>query len=592
MRESFFLVLTLLILINSEKVNIDNNIENNVENIEEEINHRFEPYNIYMTRREFILNNFDRFSKYITIKKPLTINEKLQCVYKSDITLDNTVSLFSYTEKDILNSNSENIYYPYLHNISSFLSNNFTLSFQTKKKLTLALYILFELKGNLTQTLFLLNKNKDKEINELNYFRQYLKYRPTNDFIINFIHNLPLSGILNYYTWSLDEFYDYGLTGNMKPRSQLKTLHNIFEKIKILYENNTLINTWLNKENENVFYSIYHYINIYSFEYSLNANSNIEDDDNSLSIIIFPFIDICGNSFEENILKINIEKKSDKKLFNLFSSNNNGNNDNNGNKAFKKKNSIFKYKYNENLSNDNFLLNYGIIKKDNLFHNYFITMDLYDEKYEFYKYLTRQNINMDNVHILTDDVITAKFALNQESLNKNLLEFLFFFNEFDEIKESESLMNKFNKNKYRYHEGTVNYMLKKSLEKKDQKTLNTYLRYYSTIFSHIKIVEENMKEYLNISFSNYVKELNNFEKEIKDMEKNIEILDKGNIIDHFENLFYYNRLHELLNKKNIHIFNIENIKILMKHLKFVSQDILNIQYHVLNNSFLKNLYDI
>ena len=586
MRESFFLVLTLLILINSEKVNIDNNIENNAENIEEEINHRFEPYNIYMTRREFILNNFDRFSKYITIKKPLTINEKLQCVYKSDITLDNTVSLFSYTEKDILNSNSENIYYPYLHNISSFLSNNFTLSFQTKKKLTLALYILFELKGNLTQTLFLLNKNKDKEINELNYFRQYLKYRPTNDFIINFIHNLPLSGILNYYTWSLDEFYDYGLTGNMKPRSQLKTLHNIFEKIKILYENNTLINTWLNKENENVFYSIYHYINIYSFEYSLNANSNIEDDDNSLSIIIFPFIDICGNSFEENILKINIEKKSDKKLFNLFSSNNNGNN------VIKKKNSIFKYKYNENLSNDNFLLNYGIIKKDNLFHNYFITMDLYDEKYEFYKYLTRQNINMDNVHILTDDVITAKFALNQESLNKNLLEFLFFFNEFDEIKESESLMNKFNKNKYRYHEGTVNYMLKKSLEKKDQKTLNTYLRYYSTIFSHIKIVEENMKEYLNISFSNYVKELNNFEKEIKDMEKNIEILDKGNIIDHFENLFYYNRLHELLNKKNIHIFNIENIKILMKHLKFVSQDILNIQYHVLNNSFLKNLYDI
>ena len=589
MRESFFLVLTLLILINSEKVNIDNNIENNAENIEEEINHRFEPYNIYMTRREFILNNFDRFSKYITIKKPLTINEKLQCVYKSDITLDNTVSLFSYTEKDILNSNSENIYYPYLHNISSFLSNNFTLSFQTKKKLTLALYILFELKGNLTQTLFLLNKNKDKEINELNYFRQYLKYRPTNDFIINFIHNLPLSGILNYYTWSLDEFYDYGLTGNMKPRSQLKTLHNIFEKIKILYENNTLINTWLNKENENVFYSIYHYINIYSFEYSLNANSNIEDDDNSLSIIIFPFIDVCGNSFEENILKINIDKKSDKKLFNLFSSNNNNNN---GNKAFKKKNSIFKYKYNENLSNDNFLLNYGIIKKDNLFHNYFITMDLYDEKYEFYKYLTRQNINMDNVHILTDDVITAKFALNQESLNKNLLEFLFFFNEFDEIKESESLMNKFNKNKYRYHEGTVNYMLKKSLEKKDQKTLNTYLRYYSTIFSHIKIVEENMKEYLNISFSNYVKELNNFEKEIKDMEKNIEILDKGNIIDHFENLFYYNRLHELLNKKNIHIFNIENIKILMKHLKFVSQDILNIQYHVLNNSFLKNLYDI
>ena len=90
----------------------------------------------------------------------------------------------------------------------------------------------------------------------------------------------------------------------------------------------------------------------------------------------------------------------------------------------------------------------------------------------------------------------------------------------------------------------------------------------------------------------YIREIKSFEKEIKDMEKNIEILDKGNIIDHFENLYYYNRLHELLNNKNIHIFTIENIKILMKHLKFVSQDILSIQYKVLNNSFLKDIYNI
>ena len=154
------------------------------------------------------------------------------------------------------------------------------------------------------------------------------------------------------------------------------------------------------------------------------------------------------------------------------------------------------------------------------------------------------------------------------------------------------MIHKFNTKKYRYHEGTVNYMLKKTLEKGDQKTLGTYMRYYSTIFSHVKNIEENMKEYLNVSISEYIKEIKKFEKEINDMEKNIEILDKGNIIDHFENLYYYNRLHELLNKKNIHIFNIENIKILMKHLKFVSQDIITIQYNVLNNSFLKDIYNI
>ena len=580
-----FLTLTLIILIKCD-TNIENKSQqpNHISKNEEEIIHRFEPYNIYMARREFILSNFDRFSNYITIKKPSSLNEKLQCIFKSDVTIDTKASLFSYTDKDILNSNSENIYYPFKKNISEFLSKNLTLSFQTQKKLALSLYILYELKGNLTQTLYTMNKQK--ETNELISFRKYLKYRPTNTFIINYIHNLPLSGILNYYTWSLDEFYDYGLTGNMKPRTQLKTLHGIYEKIKNLFENNTIINDWLSKENENVFYSIYHYINIYSFEYSTNANNNKEDDDKSLSIIIFPFIDICSNSNEESLLKININKNAEgDNLFNLFSGCGK-------NKISKNKGEVFKYKYNENLSNDNSLSNYGIINKNNLYHNYIITMDLYDEKYEFYKYLTRQNINMENIHILTDDVITAKFELNSENLNKNLLEFLFYFNQFDEIKESETLMHKFNTKKYRYYEGTVNYMLKKTLDKSDQKTLGTYMRYYSTIFSHVKNIEENMKEYLNISMSEYVKEINKFEKEIKDMDKNIEILDQGNIIDHFENLYYYNRLHELLNKKNIHIFNIENIKILMKHLNFVSQDILSIQYKVLNNSFLKDIYNL
>jgi hypothetical protein len=580
-----FLTLTLIILIKCD-INIENKSQqpNPISKNKEEIIHRFEPYNIYMARREFILSNFDRFSNYITIKKPSSLNEKLQCIFKSDVTIDTKTSLFSYTDKDILNSNSENIYYPFKKNISEFLSKNLTLSFQTQKKLALSLYILYELKGNLTQTLYTMNKQK--ETNELISFRKYLKYRPTNTFIINYIHNLPLSGILNYYTWSLDEFYDYGLTGNMKPRTQLKTLHGIYEKIKNLFENNTIINDWLSKENENVFYSIYHYINIYSFEYSTNANNNKEDDDKSLSIIIFPFIDICSNSNEESLLKININKNAEgDNLFNLFSSCGK-------NKISKNKGEVFKYKYNENLSNDNSLLNYGIINKNNLYHNYIITMDLYDEKYEFYKYLTRQNINMENIHILTDDVITAKFELNSENLNKNLLEFLFYFNQFDEIKESETLIHKFNTKKYRYYEGTVNYMLKKTLDKSDQKTLGTYMRYYSTIFSHVKNIEENMKEYLNISMSEYVKEINKFEKEIKDMDKNIEILDQGNIIDHFENLYYYNRLHELLNKKNIHIFNIENIKILMKHLNFVSQDILSIQYKVLNNSFLKDIYNL
>ena len=393
-------ILIIISLTSSQNTENSNNAEQKEEssfNKEKKI-HIFEPYNIYITRREFILSNFDKFSKYITIKKPSSLNEKLECIYKDNIVNDNKEPLFSYSSKDIINSNDPNLYYPFKENISHYLSKNLTLSFQTQKKLFLSLYILYELKGNLTQTLLLMNKQK--EINELNFFRKYLKYRPTNTFLINYIHNLPLSSILNYYTWSLDEFYDYGLTGSMKPRAQLKTLHGIYEKIHALFINNTIMNFWLNKENENVFYSIYHYVNVYSFEYSTNQNRD-NDDDKSLSIIIFPFIDVCSNSNEEPLLKIN----NNNNIYNLFFMTTNV-------KHSKTKNNIFKYKYNENLSNDNLLLNYGISLKNNLNHKYLITMDLYDEKYEFYKFLRKKNLNIDNIHILDEDLISAKFELN------------------------------------------------------------------------------------------------------------------------------------------------------------------------------------
>ena len=159
-----FLILSLFILINSEKdINLENTQQKIIQTKEdgEEIIHRFEPYNLYISRREFILSNFDKISNYITLKKPSSINEKLQCIFKSDITLDKSLNLFSYSEKDILNSNSENIYYPFINEISNYLSKNLTLSFQTQKKLKLSLYILYELKGNHTQTLYLMNKQKE-----------------------------------------------------------------------------------------------------------------------------------------------------------------------------------------------------------------------------------------------------------------------------------------------------------------------------------------------------------------------------------------------------------------------------------------------
>ena len=116
--------------------------------IQENKFHRFEPINLYEARRQFILSNFNKFSNYITLKKPSSLNEKLECIYKEDITNDNKYPLFSYSSKDILNSNDPNLYYPFKQNITNYLSKNLTLSFQTQKKLSLSLYIFYDLKGN------------------------------------------------------------------------------------------------------------------------------------------------------------------------------------------------------------------------------------------------------------------------------------------------------------------------------------------------------------------------------------------------------------------------------------------------------------
>ena len=58
-----------------------------------------------------------------------------------------------------------------------------------------------------------------------------------------------------------------------------------------------------------------------------------------------------------------------------------------------------------------------------------------------------------------------------------------------------------------------------------------------------------IKEYLNLTIPNYIKEINSFNKEIYKMDRNIKILDKGNLIDHFEKLYYY--INETLNSTGL-----------------------------------------
>jgi len=74
------------------------------------------------------------------------------------------------------------------------------------------------------------------------------------------------------------------------------------------------------------------------------------------------------------------------------------------------------------------------------------------------------------------------------------------------------------------------------------------------------------------------------------MDEEIAKLDNGTIISHFENLYYYNHLHEVLNTRNIHIFNLENLLILFNHMNYLYEDLISYQWKEIINQRLINKY--
>ena len=116
---------------------------------------------------------------------------------------------------------------------------------------------------------------------------------------------------------------------------------------------------------------------------------------------------------------------------------------------------------------------------------------------------------------------------------------------------------------------------KNKKERENLKLLKIYSLYFNTIYKNILSITDNMKTNFNqTKFISYLMEIKNSTNEIKKMDEEISKLDNGTIISHFENLYYYNHLHEELNKKNIHIFNIENLIILFNHLNYLYNDLI------------------
>ena len=496
--------------------------------------HRFEPYQIFNNRNKFILNNFKSFSEYIDVKLE---NKRIKCIVKQNIPKSHT-KIFSFNKNFVLSSEG---YFPLKKNITDYLKYKLTLNTNYVNNIALSLRILFEIKGNLTYSLKNIKINHKEEIE---VFKNYLKERLEKPFIVQYIHNLPLSSYLNLMSWTNENIEDYKLSGVLSPTQKfIRTLYETFVEKYLL---DKTINHWLNNENKNLFYSIYQYVNIYSK--NLNENS-----------VLIPYLDICKNS--NGMSQLDFKFSKIKEAYEIYT-----------NSSYDI-GSEFRYRYNEDLSNDNFLLYYGFVIKKNTEHNFLFKFDVVDVRFNFYQYLVKNKFDMNFVHIISDNTISVTFPLNYLSLNENLFKFLLLFNDYE---TSTSSVFK-NKNKK---------------ERENLKLLKIYSLYFNTIYKNILSITDNMKTNFNQTdkFISYLMEIKNSTNEIKKMDEEISKLDNGTIISHFENLYYYNHLHEELNKKNIHIFNIENLIILFNHLNYLYNDLILYQWKEIINPNLKNKY--
>ena len=88
----------------------------------------------------------------------------------------------------------------------------------------------------------------------------------------------------------------------------------------------------------------------------------------------------------------------------------------------------------------------------------------------------------------------------------------------------------------------------------------------------------------------YIEELGEIQRKIEKNDEEIEGLNDKGIIDNFENLFYYNQQHDLLNQRNTHIFNLENLFILLKQKEFAYREVIATQWNIINSKYIKGKY--
>lgn len=559
---------------------------------------RLEPLNILNERSKFYNENLNNFTTKINlvqknythpIKEKENLNKK-KCIFNSNIKkneeifsidLQNTINIFdNFPLKKLF--------------LNKILSTNFAeINKNSTSHLLLSLRILFDSKANFRETFIKLKKFDEKEFQIM---KNYMKNR--NEFIHKYINLLPIAENFGQMSWGVDDFEEYKISGNM-PNSK--------DKVKLFYKEIlddirseedfyffNLTKNWLNEQNSNYFLSIYGYVSSRSLPFDIdylledydyedsNRNKNLEIYDtevnkeiikNNGGLIIIPFIDQCGNyhpgkennndlieeTFKLKKLKISYDKKSDK--ISILANTNSI------------KNEEFTYSYTDFLTNDNLLLNYGIIIPNNIFQEFLFKFEMEDPKYKFLNLLKKNNFDISTVNFLGDYKLSLQFSLKKDSFSKSLFDFIKIYSTnfiedetLPKEKKKKFVEKKMDKGIYYLYkslvlyESTINRNVNNfyEIEGEEQNVINNRDP-FDDIFDTLGKINKINGVIFNNTFAI------NEEKGLKEF-----------LHDDVKNLFYYKALHDNEKSLRIKLFNLENLKILYSHKDIVNKEVIAI----------------
>jgi len=554
----------------------------------------------------------DRFDKKCIATKYIKANDEIL-----SFELENTINLFDEFpfKKIFLN----------LINDATYLNSN---NKNMTNFLLLSLRLMFDLKADFRNT-FILLKNYDQE--QFQIMKNYLIKR--TKFIHKYVQLLPLSDYYGQMSWSLEDIEEYKVSGILPTiRDKISKIYKeLVNDIKADGDKFYFYNVtkdWLNENNLNYFMSLYGYTLSKSFKFDLsslselkskynknNINSaNFENDLNILiqknggGLILIPFLDQCrhyqpGLKSNQNNDIISLGKKEIEKFqLKKISINYNSENDrisiNSNSEIFA--NEEFLFSFTDFLTNDNLLLNYGIVIRNNLFQEFLFKFEMEDPGYKFYQMLKASNFDMTLLNISDEYKLNIQFSLKRDSFSKVLFDFISVYNKNYINEDRDSLSSKDSKIKN-------NKKVKNSDLQMDiniRLLLKSLILYESTINKNIFSMLDSLKEEKSENKESYQKDHKFFyEKIIEEKNKilkinkiiyeNVAAINKEKnstelLHDDVQNLFYYKALHD--NKKSllIKIFNFENLKILFSHKNIINKEIVSL----LNNNIksLKRKY--